>query len=209
MQPPHPLFIPECYADTALMLTLLRENADNEKELAKYVNHQHGIGNVGSLMDAEYDPRRRVVGLVDLDKKFHEQPYLAQFELRAGSLERKAGPHAVLQHPTRPTQYLLALNPAFETWLADRAAELGTTLVACGLPAETKAFKTTAGCRVLSGAANCGSYSAPLPPPGTRPTPSRPGLSRPLCTWPGRCLSQLTRRSRMWAGAGPLPASAS
>lgn len=82
-----------------------------------------------------------MVELVDLDKKFHEQPYLAQFELRAGSLERKAGPHAVLQHPTRPTQYLLALNQAFETWLADRAVELGTTLTACGLPAETKAFK--------------------------------------------------------------------
>lgn len=52
MQLPHPLFTPECYADTALMLTLLRENADNEKELAKYVNHQHGIGNVGNLMEA-------------------------------------------------------------------------------------------------------------------------------------------------------------
>ena len=142
MQLPHPLFVPECYADTALTLTLLRENDANEKELAKYVNHQHGIGNVGSLMQSVQDPRRRVVGLVDLDKKFHEQPYLAQFKLRAGSLERKAGPHALLQHPERPSQYLLALNPAFETWLADRATELGTTLLACGLPTDAKAFKT-------------------------------------------------------------------
>ena len=141
MQVPHPLFVPECYADTALMLTLLRENDANEKELAKHVNHQHGIGNVGSLMEA-VQGARRVVGLVDLDKRFHEQPYLAQFKLRAGSLDRKAGPHAVLQHPARPNQYLLALNPAFEAWLSERAAELGTTLAQCGLPTEPKAFKT-------------------------------------------------------------------
>ncbi len=141
MPSPHPLFVPECYADTALMLTLLRENAANEKELARYVNHQHGIGNVGRVMKAE-GAGRRVVGLVDLDKKFHEQPYLAQFRLLAGSLERKMQSHALLQHPARPTQYLLALNFAFETWLADRAAELGTTLAAYGLPGDSKAFKT-------------------------------------------------------------------
>lgn len=142
MSLPHPLFVPECYADTALMLTLLRENAANEKELARYVNHQHGIGKVGGVMEAIQDTGRRVVGLVDLDKKFHEQPYLAQFKLRAGSLERNADSHAVLQHPTRPTHYLLALNPAFETWLADRAAELGVTLADYGLPTDSKAFKT-------------------------------------------------------------------
>ena len=136
----HPLFVPECYADTALMLTLLRENAANEKLLARYVNHQHGIGNVGGVMEAVQDGRR-VVGLVDLDKRFHEQPYLAQFELLAGSLDRKAGPHAILRHPARPTQYLLALNPAFEAWLAERATELGTTLAAYGLPTAPKAFK--------------------------------------------------------------------
>lgn len=142
MPSPHPLFVPECYADTALMLTLLRENAANEKELARYVNHQHGIGNVGGVMKAMQDAERRVVGLVDLDKRFHEQPYLAQFKLRVGSLERKGGSYAILQHPTRPTHYLLALNPAFEMWLADRAAELGTTLAEYGLPSDSKAFKT-------------------------------------------------------------------
>ncbi|MEJ7660395.1 MAG: hypothetical protein WKG07_12650 [Hymenobacter sp.] len=68
------------------MLTLLRENDFNEKELAQYTNHQHGIGNVGGVMKAIQSAERRVVGLVDLDKRFHEQPYLAQFELRAGSL---------------------------------------------------------------------------------------------------------------------------
>lgn len=142
MPTPHPLFIPECYADTALMLTLLRENDFNEKELAQYINHQHGIGNVGGVMRAIPDTERRVVGLVDLDKKFHEQPYLAQFELRAGSLERTVGSYAVLQHPTRPTHYLLAIKPAFETWLADRAAEIGAAPAVYGLPTDSKAFKT-------------------------------------------------------------------
>jgi hypothetical protein len=141
-----PLFVPECYADTALMLTLLRENSANETALADIVNHQHGIGNVDNALKEQWEmfgPARRVVGLVDLDKDFQKHFYLNQFtRLLAGSLQRGAHSHALLQHPVNTTHYLVVLNPAFEKWLAARAAELGTTLAACGLPSEPKAFKS-------------------------------------------------------------------
>lgn len=141
-----PLFVPECYADTALMLTLLRENPANQKQLRNfYVNHQHGIGNVGNLMQQrwkDHGQSRRVVGLVDLDKKFDEQPYLREFtRVVAGSLERRQHSFVLLQHHERLTQFLLVLNPAFEDWLDARAAECGTSRAACGLETDSKRFK--------------------------------------------------------------------
>ncbi len=141
-----PLFVPECYADTALMRTLLRENSANQARLrAGFVNHQHGIGNVGNLMASQWQPgtARRVLGLVDLDRKFDQQPYLSAFtQVLGGSRVRGAAQHVLLQHPQRPSQVLLALNPVFETWLATRATEIGTTLAAYGIPAEANAFKS-------------------------------------------------------------------
>lgn len=137
--------MPECYADTALMLTLLRENPANEVRLADFYNHKHGIGNVDKLMEEQwkkFGPARRVVGLVDLDKDFQKHLYLRQFtRLLSGSIKRKAHSHALLQHPTNTTQYLVVLNPAFETWLAARANEIGTTLATWGIPADPDAFK--------------------------------------------------------------------
>lgn len=141
-----PLFVPECYADTALMLTLLRENADNQKSLRDfYVNHQHGIGNVGNLMNErweDYGQSRRIVGLVDLDKKFNEQPYLREFtRIVAGGNERGQHAFVLLQHHTRLTQFLIGLNPAFEDWLDARADESGTSRVAFRLETDSKRFK--------------------------------------------------------------------
>jgi hypothetical protein len=37
------LFVPECYADTAVTLTLLRENRANHKRLLNFVSHGQGI----------------------------------------------------------------------------------------------------------------------------------------------------------------------
>lgn len=141
-----PLFVPECYADTALLRTLLRENSASRAGLdAGFVNHQHGIGNVGNLMHAQGKSStvRRVLGMVDLDRKFGQQPYLCEFSrVLGGSDIREAASYAHLQHPSRPAQMLLVLNPVFETWLALRAAEVGATLAAYGIPAEANAFKS-------------------------------------------------------------------
>ncbi len=141
----NPLFVPECYADTALMLTLLRENAANEKRLESFVNHQHGIGNVSKAMQQQWENfklTRRVVGLVDLDEDFSKDPYLRQFtQVLGGSMVRKAHTHALLQHESNLTHYLIVLNPVFERWLEARANEIGTTMALCGLPTEPKVFK--------------------------------------------------------------------
>lgn len=141
----HPLFISECHADTALMLTLLRENTANEKQLKDFVNHQHGIGNVSGIMQKqweEYKFSRRIVGLVDLDEDFGKDPYLCQFtRVLGGSMERKAHSHALLQHASNLTHYLVVLNPVFERWLEARATEIGSTMALYGLPTKPNVFK--------------------------------------------------------------------
>jgi|GEM_PF-4372998 len=142
---PPPLFVPECYADTALMRTLLRENEANRAYLDKQaVNHQHGIGNVGNIMKEQGSPNttHRVLGMVDLDREFGQQKYLRQFtRVLDGSIVRGATQHVLLQHPQHPTQLLLVLNPVFEVWLAARAAEVGKTLADYDIPSKSKPFK--------------------------------------------------------------------
>ena len=117
---PHtPLFVPECYVDTALMRALLFDRRE-------YINHQHGIGNVGRLMKKQaetYGNARRIIGMVDRDKKFDEQPYLDAFQPPA-RVRPEHATHHILTHPTHPTQRLIVLNPACDAWLfkAARAA---------------------------------------------------------------------------------------
>ena len=140
----HVLFVPECHADTALTLTLLRENAANQRRLHDFVSHQQGIGNVANTLCKQpvaAGNARRAVGIVDLDKKFAQQPYLREFVLLAGSLARGQHSHALLHHPTHASQYLIVLNPACDTWLWERASELGTTPADFGLPADFPSFK--------------------------------------------------------------------
>ena len=77
---------------------------------------------------------RRVVGLVDRDKKFRQQPYLSTFTtIRAGGLG-DSDPHCILQHPERPSHYLIVLNPACDTWLFRAAQASGINLPLLGLP---------------------------------------------------------------------------
>jgi hypothetical protein len=69
------LFVPECFVDTALTLSLVQNRR-------QFISHQQGIGNVGRVMSQQSKlngAHRRVVGLVDRDKKFREQPYLSVY----------------------------------------------------------------------------------------------------------------------------------
>lgn len=139
----HALFVPECHADTALMITLLLENAVSKTSPYDFVSHGQGIGNVGRIMnDPDLGPARRVVGMVDLDKKFNQQPHLSRFTtMLAGSMERKAYSHALLQHPIQTSQFLIVLNHACDDWVWQRAAEAGLSLAAFDLPTEFAPFK--------------------------------------------------------------------
>lgn len=138
------LFVPECHADTAVTLTLLRENPDSRKRLLDYVSHQQGIGNVGNNLRRQpvaSGSARRVVGIVDLDKK-SEHPHLREFtRVRGGGVARNQYSHALLQHQEHSSQYLIALNPACDKWIWDRVTELGKTPADFGLPNDFKEFK--------------------------------------------------------------------
>ncbi|WP_201979843.1 hypothetical protein [Hymenobacter rubidus] len=139
------LFVPECYADTAVTLTLLRENRASHKRLLNFVSHGQGIKKVGNVMRLQPTApsnTRRVVGIVDVDKDFYEHPHLRGFtRVLSGSLTRKQHSHALLQHAEFSSQFLIAINPACEVWLLDRAAELGKTPADFGLPNDLDAFK--------------------------------------------------------------------
>lgn len=139
------LFVPECYADTAVTLTLLRENRANHQRLLHYVSHGQGISKVASNMQRQptaLGNTRRVVGIVDLDKMFYQHPHLRGFRrLLGGSLERKQHSYALLQHVDYLSQYLIAINPACEVWLLERAAEIGKTPADFDLPDDFEEFK--------------------------------------------------------------------
>lgn len=145
-------FVPECHADTALALTLLgenqpvlRETEEARLQLRQFVDHELGMGNVGRSMKrqlAEFGPRRIVVGLVDLDIRFDQQPYLREFtKVLGGNRIRKQDSYALLQHPVHTTHYLMVINPAFEMWLLARVAEMGKSVADFGLPTDFKFLK--------------------------------------------------------------------
>lgn len=139
------LFVPECYADTAVALTLLRENRASQSRLLHFVNHAKGIKKVGSVMSTQPTSSgnaRRVVGMVDFDADFYEHPHLKGFTRQlGGGTERKKHSHVLLQHETYRSQFIVALNPACEAWIIARLGELGKTPADFGLPNDFEAFK--------------------------------------------------------------------
>lgn len=139
------LFVPECYADTAVTLTLLRENRASQQRLLNFVNHAKGIKKVGNVMREQptgIGNTRRVVGMVDFDADFYEHPHLKGFtRLLGGGTERKQHSHVLLQHEVYRSQFIIALNPACESWLLARVAELGKTPADFGMPNDFEDFK--------------------------------------------------------------------
>ena len=139
------LFVPECYADTAVALTLLRENRASQHRLLHFVSHAQGIKKVGNVMRGQptgLGNTRRVVGLVDLDADFHEHPHLKGFTRQlGGATERRKHAHVLLQHEVFRSQFIIALNPACETWVMARIAELGKSPADFGLPNDFEDFK--------------------------------------------------------------------
>ena len=131
------LFVPECNVDTALALSLVSYRYT-------FVSHRQGIGQVARVLREQQHASlggRRVVGLVDNDKKFKQAPALAEFTtiVRGGAAE-DGQPHCIRQHPQRPNQYLIVLNPACDTWLFRAAQEAGVVLPELGLPADLPGF---------------------------------------------------------------------
>jgi hypothetical protein len=129
-----PMFVPECWVDTALMRTLLHDR--------RLYNHQHGISKVGGTMErqaATFGPTRVVVGMVDRDKKFEENEYLRAFGPPA-RVRPEAATHHLLTHPQQPTQCLIVLNPACDAWVFRAAQAAGLALADYDLPAALPDF---------------------------------------------------------------------
>lgn len=130
------LFVPECNVDTALALALVSYRYT-------FVSHRQGIGQVARVLVAQQQAAvagRRIIGIVDNDKKFQQAPELAGFTtVVLGGLESH-DPHCIRQHPERPNQYLIVLNPACDSWLFRAAQQASLSLPALGLPADLPSF---------------------------------------------------------------------
>jgi hypothetical protein len=141
--PENVLFVPECHVDTALARTLLAGRLT-------FINHQHGIPNVGkALEDLAKKSRgpRFVVGMVDKDKKFADVKSLRRFTQvvqarrpEAQDLAQLTCCYCIYQDPAQPTQYLVVLEPACDTWLWEAAGAAGLALADFGLPTTLPGF---------------------------------------------------------------------
>lgn len=130
------LFVPECNVDTALALSLV---------LYRYtfVSHRQGIGQVARVLVAQQQAARdgrRIIGLVDNDKKFKQAPELAGFTTVVLGGTESHHPHCIRQHPERPNQYLIVLNPACDSWLFQAAHDARISLADLGLPTDLPGF---------------------------------------------------------------------
>lgn len=130
------LFIPECNVDTALALSLVSYRYT-------FVSHRQGIGQVARVMVEQRQAARdgrRIIGMVDNDKKFRQAPALAEFTTIVGGGTEKEHPHCIRQHPRHPNQYLIVLKPACVTWLFRAAQEVAVVLPALQLPTSLPSF---------------------------------------------------------------------
>lgn len=137
------LFVPECWADTALMKCLL--DVPNADEL---VNHGQGIGDVCRILRDDKGLRRGrlQVGMVDNDSAFYQHGYLMEFTQRVIGINSRADMckqdiHCVMQHPVRTEQFLIVLNPACDLWLLRAADQAGIPLAEMGIPTDLRSFK--------------------------------------------------------------------
>jgi len=120
--PNHILFIPECHLDKTLALVVLM----GRQEL---VEKKNGISQVGAKMKeayARYGDSHRFVGLVDKDKKFFHNEYLATFQPDATQPPIASAGFWLRRHPATPAQALILLDPGIEAWVlaAARACQL-------------------------------------------------------------------------------------
>lgn len=114
------IFIPECYADTALTDFFLKEN--------KLVMHQRGIAKVAAFMKNSGSKYARIVGIIDADKR---QPlYFEEFS------EKKRIGNVVLKQKNDSEQYLIVLQPELERFLITCSEELKLDLADFNLPTE-------------------------------------------------------------------------
>jgi hypothetical protein len=134
-----PLFIPEGHIDKALMRALLGYRKDFEN----FVSRKQGASGVATAMVSQWDsfgPKRRVVGMVDADKRFSDVRYLTEFSREIMAYHADCASYTIRQHLDRPSQYLIVLHPACDTWVWQAAVLANLDLAAYRLPTERREF---------------------------------------------------------------------
>ena len=134
-----PLFLPEGHIDKALTRALL----GNRRNLEDLVNRKQGASGVANEMMRQWEkfgPTRRVVGIVDDDKKIFDVKYLAGFGQEIRSSRAAEASHSIRRHTDRPGQYLVMLAPACDTWVWQAAVDAGLPPPQYGLPAPRMEF---------------------------------------------------------------------
>ena len=114
--------IPECYADTNLIQTLLK---------IKGVNHQKSCGQVTNEMKKHFQDDF-AVGVIDLDKD--QSKYAEECETIASSNE-----FSVCRHPDS-NHYLVKIHNILENFIINCAKETGVDLSELGMPLEKEAL---------------------------------------------------------------------
>lgn len=114
--------IPECYADTNLVQTLLQ---------MKGANHQKSCGQVTHELQKAFKDKF-AIGIIDLDKKQSE--YSEKSVEIAHSKEL-----SVCRHPDSH-HYLIKINNVLESFIISCSKEVGVDLSPLGLPFEVDAL---------------------------------------------------------------------
>ena len=114
--------IPECYADTNLVQTLLQMRG---------ANHQKSCGQVTNELQSKFKDQF-AVGIIDLDKK--QSDYSEESVEIARSTEI-----TVCRHP-KTHHYLIKINNVLESFIVNCAKEVGVDLSPLGLPFEVDAL---------------------------------------------------------------------
>lgn len=119
--------IPECYADTNLITTLVQS----------CVNHQKGCTRVAGTMNEKFADRF-AVGVIDHDKR--TPGYLDKMDLLSEYEHLR-----LYKHPTRP-HYLITIKPAIEELVISCAKELDVDTKLYGVPSSMEELKKMTKC---------------------------------------------------------------
>lgn len=137
------LIMPECFADTLLIETLVPPN--NKKGY----NHQMGCNKVSSKMQKDLC-NDFALGIIDKDKRI--VPYLEEFELL------HSFKNLLLFKHTQKHHYFIQINPAIETFLLDLAKEVKINPTDFGIPNTLKELKSVSKKRISKNNPNLGNF---------------------------------------------------
>jgi len=121
--------IPECFADTSLIETLVPPTKIANK---LGYNHQKGCNKVASVMQINFS-NKFAVGIIDKDKR--QISYIKEFKTIVD------GGAIILHKHQSKSHYLIQINPAIESFIIENAKKAGINLMEFDLSSDIDKFK--------------------------------------------------------------------